>query len=332
MHITTRPLKATRLAASFAASALLLGACGSTADPAASDSPSATTSPDATPSASESAADFPVTIEADNGPVVIDAMPMSIVSISPTSTEMLFAIGAGDQVVAVDAFSNYPEEAPLTDLSGFQPNIEAILSYEPDLVVIQFDPGDVVPGLTAAGVPVIVHDSGATLEDTYRQLEQLGAATGHLADAAIVVANLQHDLDEVIASLPASAEGLTYYHELDTTYFSATSSTFIGELYSLLGLVNIADAADPDGESFGYPQLSAEYIVDANPDLIFLADTKCCDATAANVAERDGWAEVAAVTTGGIVELDDDIASRWGPRVVEYLRVIADAINQLVAA
>ena len=117
---------------------------------------------------------------------------------------------------------------------------------------------------------------------------------------------------------------MTYYHELDDTLFSATSTTFIGQLYSMLGLVNIADGSDPDG--FGYPQLSAEVIIDADPDFIFLADTICCGQSQATVAARPGWETLQAVVGGRVVELDDAVASRWGPRVVDLLEIVAGAV------
>jgi iron complex transport system substrate-binding protein len=113
------------------------------------------------------------------------------------------------------------------------------------------------------------------------------------------------------------------YHELDNTYYSASSKSFIGSVYALLGLDNIADPADSAGT--GYPQLSAEGIVKANPDLIVLADSKCCQQTAATVGARPGWASIAAVKNGTVVTVDDDIASRWGPRVVELVKTVAAA-------
>jgi cobalamin transport system substrate-binding protein len=122
---------------------------------------------------------------------------------------------------------------------------------------------------------------------------------------------------------------LSYYHELDKNLYSATSKTFIGQLYAQLGMENIADAADKDGS--GYPQLSAEYVVKADPDLIFLADTKCCGQSAKTVAARDGWEQLTAVKSGGVVELDDDIASRWGPRVVDFLKTVAAKVESLEA-
>jgi iron complex transport system substrate-binding protein len=237
---------------------------------------------------------------------------------------MLFAIGAGDQVVAVDEFSDFPAEAPTTDLSGFTPNVEAIASYAPDLVIVSFDPEGLVASLASLDIPVIQHGGGVTIADTYTQIEQLGAATGHVAEAAGLVAEMQTAIDELVATLPPSAQGLTYYHELDDTLFSVTSTTFIGQLYSLLGLVNIADGSDPDG--FGYPQLSAEVVLDADPDFIFLADTVCCGQSSATVAARPGWGTLQAVVGGRVIELDDAVASRWGPRIVDFLEIVAGAV------
>ena len=274
-------------------------------------------------------AGFPVTIETATGPVTIADKPEAIVSLSATATEMLFAIDAGEQVVAVDEFSDYPAEAPTTDLSGFTPNVEAIASYAPDLVVTSFDPEGLVASLTSLGIPVIQHDAAKTIGDTYIQIEQLGAATGNVAEAASLVGEIQTAIDELVGTLPSSASGLTYYHELDDTLVSATSGTFIGHLYSLLGLVNIADGSDPDG--FGYPQLSAEVILDADPDFIFLADTVCCGQSAATVAARPGWENLQAVVEGRVVELDDSVASRWGPRVVDLLEVVAGAVAGVAA-
>ena len=317
----------TRLAAVLAALCLVLAACGDDDDTVASSGDAAT--PEETTEAAETPADeessFPVTVTVAGTDTTIEAEPQAIVSLSPTATEMLFAIGAGDQVVAVDDFSNFPEEAPVTDLSGFDPNVEAIIGYEPDLVILSGDRNDVVAGLAAVDVPTIVLDSALTIDDTYTQIEVLGAATGHVGDAAEVVAGMQSDIEELAAQVAERDEPLTYYHELDDTFFSVTSETFIGEIYALAGLENIADAAEGAADAGGYPQLSAEFIIDADPDLVFLADTKCCGQDAATVAARPGWADLTAVQQDGVVELDDDIASRWGPRIVDFLRVIVEA-------
>lgn len=304
-----------RGAALLVALALVCGACGSGSD----DVDAA-----GTPSPS---GDFPVTISADNGKVTIETRPTRIVSLSATATEMLFAIGAGDQVTAVDDQSNYPPEAPTTKLSGFEPNVEAIAGYEPDLVVYSNDPGDLQKSLDALKIPAIDEPAAADLDDSYEQIEELGDVTGHPAEAAAVVDDMKSKIEDVVASLPDTGEGLTYYHELDDNYFSVTSKTFIGQVYGLLGLENIADPADKDGS--GYPQLSAEYIVKADPDLIFLADTKCCGQSPKTVAARPGWGSIAAVKNDGVVPLDDDIASRWGPRIVDFLQTTAAAVEQV---
>ncbi len=327
-----------RLYILFTVLALAAGACGNDASPddvppstltTTSSSPVSTTAPQAestTTTASDPA--FPITIEAPNGPVTIDARPTRIVSISPTATEVLFAIGAGPEVVAVDSLSNHPSEAPVTDLSAFSPSVEAIATFEPDLVFLSFDPnGDVIPGLEALGIPVILHPTATDLADAYLQWEQTGAATGRSDEALALVATTRQRIDESLSAVPEGAADLTYYYELDPTYFSSTSTTFVGELLSGTMMTNIADPADVDG--FGFPQLAAEFIVGSDPDVILLADTKCCGQTAITVAERPGWNTVAAVRTGAIVELDDDIASRWGPRIVVLVEDVVAAILTL---
>ncbi|WP_213933884.1 ABC transporter substrate-binding protein [Rhodococcus sp. B50] len=252
--------------------------------------------------------------------------PQAIVSLSPTSTEMLYAIGAGDQVIAVDDQSDYPADAPVTDLSGYTPNVEAILGYEPDLVVANADTADLVAGLEQAGVETLILPAAENLDDTYAQIEQLGAATGHVGDTAELVAQMKTDIDDILAGLPEREIPLTYYHELDNTFYTVTDDTYIGEIYSMLGLTSIATGGN------GYPQLSAEYVLEQNPDVIFLADGQCCGVTPEVVAQRAGWNELTAVRDGHVYVLDEDIASRWGPRVVDLMREIARIVGAIPAA
>ncbi|MFZ2174214.1 MAG: ABC transporter substrate-binding protein [Rhodococcus sp. (in: high G+C Gram-positive bacteria)] len=248
--------------------------------------------------------------------------PAAIVSLSPSITEMLFAVGAGDQVVAVDDRSNFPAQAPVTELSGYTPNVEAILGYEPDLVIISEDAGDLVAGLKNVGVPTLVLPAATTLDDTYDQIEQIGATTWHTDEATELVDSMQRDVENILAGLPDRDAPLTYYHELDDTFYSVTDDTFIGHVYSMLGVTSIATGAD------AYPQLSPEFILDSNPDLIFLADGQCCGVTPETVASRAGWGELTAVRAGRVHVLDENIASRWGPRVVDLVR----ELGALVAA
>lgn len=261
-----------------------------------------------------------------------DGAPERVVSLSPTHTEIMFAIGAGDLLVAVDDFSNFPAEAlelP-NELSGFEPNVEAIAGFEPDLVLIGGDFTGLGDQLAELDIASWDGPAATSFDDTYAQIEQLGAATGNIAEAAELVSAMQTDIAAAVEAAPAPEVPLSFYHELDPTYFSADSSTFIGAIYSLFGLDNIADA--DDSESFGFPQLNAEVIIESNPDLIFLADTKCCAETAETVAARPAWDTIAAVQNGNVVEMDDDIASRWGPRIVDYIQAVAAAIETAAVA
>ena len=251
--------------------------------------------------------------------------PTKIVSLSPTATEMLFAIGAGAQVVAVDDQSNFPERAPTTDLSGYTPNVEAIAGYDPDLVVL---PDPQVRGqLEDLDILVLVLPAATRLADSYAQIRKLGRATGHQRSADALAKEMRADIADLAAQVPDGGPKPTTYYELDETYFSADSSTFIGRLLRIGGFDNIADGAK--AESPGYPQLSSEAIVDADPDTVFLADTKCCAQTAETFGTRPGFEALTAVAEDHVVALDDDVASRWGPRVVELLRQIVKARQQL---
>lgn len=249
--------------------------------------------------------------------------PKRIISLSPTATESLFAIGAGAQVVAVDDQSDYPKRAPRTKLSGYTPNVEAIAAYRPDLVVLSGDPGGVVAGLRRLGIRVVLQPAPKTLTGAYAQIRQLGTVTGHVKQANAVVTRMKKTIARVVASAPR--RNFSVYHELSPDFYSATSSTFIGRIYKLFGLRNIADAADTT--SSGYPKLSAEYIIAANPTLIVLADIRCCGQNRAAVERRPGWGTMTAVRTRAIVGVDDSLASRWGPRVVDFVRAIGSALR-----
>jgi iron complex transport system substrate-binding protein len=272
-------------------------------------------------------ADFPVTITADNGKVTVRRQPRRIVSLSPTATETLFAIGAGAQVIAVDDQSDYPKGAPRTSLSGFTPNVEAIASYRPDLVVIAYDPKDLSTALRRLGIPVVHHDAVKGFKGAYQQIRQLGLVTGRRAEATRVVAGMQKRIGALVERARGKARGLSVYHELTPDLYSASSNSFVGKIYELLGLENIADEADRTGS--GYPQLSAEYVVARSPDIVVLADIVCCGQKASTVAARPGWSRVAAVRTGSVVRLDDSLASRWGPRLVNLFRAVTVAVERL---
>ena len=253
------------------------------------------------------------------------AVPHRIISLSPTATESLFAIGAAKQVIAVDDQSDYPKQAPRTKLSGYTPNVEAIAKYRPDLVVISGDVKGLTSSLTKLHIPVLLQPAATTISGAYAQIRELGASTGHQQQAKALVARMQQRIKAAVASAPH--ENLKVFHELSPDLYSAKSGTFIGRVYTLFGLKNIADEAP----GTDYPQLSSEYVVAANPDVIVLADSRCCGQSRATVSARPGWSNVAAVKTGTIVRVDDSIASRWGPRVVDYVRAVASALKSLKA-
>jgi len=272
---------------------------------------------------------FPVTLTTAKGKVTIPHRPTHIVSLSATATEDLFAVGAGSQVVAVDSYSTYPAEAPRTNLSGFTPNIEAIGSYQPDLVIVSDDTNGIVGQLAKLQVPALVEPPAADLHGVYAQINQIAQATGHSAQAALVVSGIQQKVQSILRPVTRPSKPRSVYHELDQTYYSATSRTFIGQMYKLLGLQNVADRAPGSSD---YPQLSAEYIISTNPDLIVLADTVCCGQSLDTVRSRPGWSAIKAVETGAVVPVKDEIASQWGPRIVLFLQAVADALKKLLAA
>ncbi len=310
-------LKARSRRCALAAAAVLatasLSACGSSA-------PKAASSPDA------ASGSFPVTIRSAGTTVKVAHRPRRIVSLSPSATEDLFAIGAGPQVVAVDSDSTLPKQAPHTNLSAYHPSVEAIAKYRPELVVIADDINHIAEQLAKLGVPVLTYPSPSNLSGAYMQLAQLGQATGNTAGARRAIARMRAQIAAVVRSVPRPSRPLSVYHELDQSGYSADSHTLIGQVYSLFGLRNIADRA---GKANNYPQLSPEYIVGSNPDLIVLADTVCCGQTPAKVAARPGFRHVTAVKTGMVVPVNDALASQWGPEIVQFVRTIGAAVKRM---
>lgn len=331
------PRSPLRLPASLAAALALVVVAGCSADDpaeetstgttaggeeaAATDDAATATAGDDASSTQDAAGGFPVSIPGPAGDVVIEERPERIVSLSPSSTEILFAIGAGDQVVAADEYSTYPAEAPATDLSGFEPNVEAIVGYEPDLVVVANDINDIVASLGELGIPVVVNAAPADIESGYAGMADLGLATGHVDETAATIEQMRAEVAEALEG--ADAEGVRVYHELDETLFAASSASFIGSVYAEMGAVNVADEADAD--QTGYPQLTEEAVVEANPQVIVITDQVAY--TAEDVEARPGWSQIDAVRNGDVVVVDADISSRWGPRLPQLVETLAEALS-----
>jgi iron complex transport system substrate-binding protein len=330
MNRTGGLLAAVTAVTAVTAAALLAGcsstASSSTSSSASNSSASNSGSSDSGSAAPSATASFPVTL----GTVTIKAKPGRIVSLAPTATEDLYAVGAGPQVVAVDDDSDYPANAPLTKLSGLTPNLEAIAKYQPDLVIASQNSNGLVSGLGKLGIPVLIEPAAATLNDAYNQIVQIGQATGHVPQADLTVATMKGEITADIKQAGTAHKGLTYYWELSSKpYYSVTSATFIGQIVGLFGLKNVANAADKASDG-GYPELSEEYIVTAKPAIIFLADNQAADGgqSPAIVAARPGWSAIPAVKDHEIIGLNDDIASRWGPRLPQLVAQIAQAIEK----
>ena len=320
MRATTRQLPALMAVAAIAAAS---AACSSSSASVSAAGAGATQSGSAT-------AGFPVTVSTAGGKTHLTTRPNAIVSLSPTATEMLYAIGAGSQVKAVDVNSNYPARAPITKLSGFQPNAEAIAGYKPDLVIISNNVAGIAGKLTALSIPVLTLPAAASLSDVYREFTELGTATGHATQAKSENTKLAAAVASIVAAEPKRAKPLTYFYELSANpYYSVTDSTFVGSVLSLLGMRSIADAATGAAAAGGYPELSAEYILKANPDYILLADTGSADGgqDVTTVTARSAWSVVTAVKDKHIIVLNADIASRWGPRIVDLLKSVAAGLK-----
>lgn len=303
-----------KLLAALTISAIALVGCGS--------SNKSDTGATSSTTRAEAAASFPVTI----GKVTIPSRPTHIISLSATATEMVYAVGAGSQVTAVDKYSTFPKRAPHTSLDPFAISAEAVSARDPDLVLYSDDTdGKLAAGLATLKIPALLLPAAKTMDDSYAQIREIGKATGHAVGATAEVTGIRRALDQVVKTIGGRAKGLSYYHELDNTLYTATSKTFIGEVYARLGMVNIADAT-PTGTG-DYPQLSAEYIVQKDPDFVFLADTICCQQDAKTFAARPGFSGLKAVRNGHVVPLSDDLASHWGPRIVDFMRTVGDAIQ-----
>jgi len=246
--------------------------------------------------------------------------PQRIISLSPSGTEDLFAIGAGKQVVAVDSLSNFPKSAPLSKLDAFSPNVEAIAKYKPDLVILQSSAtkaSAVKAALEKLRIKVFFEVTPTDVNGAYAEISALGTATGKSAEATALITSMKAAIAKAISTGKRKSP-TPIFHEVDSTLYSATSKTFIGHVYSDFNTTNIADAADT-ADSYGYPQLTNEYILKANPAVIFVGDGE----SVKKISSRPGWKSIKAVSKKQIITLPDDIPSRWGPRLVDFYQFVS---------
>lgn len=265
-------------------------------------------------------ATFPVEAadETDNT-LKLEEPPTAIVSLSAGHTEMLFAIGAGGQVIAGDNFSDCPANtADIQHIDSFDPSVEAIVALKPDLVIITFDPGDAVrPALEGAGIPVFFLNAPESVEGVYAQIEQLGRVTGHAAEATALTAGMNGRIQKVVETARGIDVRPSVFHEVDTSYYSAGPGSFVGDLYDILRVENIANVT---GEAF--PLMTEEAIIAGRPEVIILADEDAGESPE-TVKARAGWGAIPAVQNNRIFAVDPDIISRPGPRLVEAIETLA---------
>ncbi len=272
---------------------------------------------------------YPLTISSGGFKTTIEKEPKRIISLSPSATEIFFSIGADKQVLLVDSLSNYPKKAPISEISAFQPNVEAIVGKKPDLVLLSVDSvksNEVREALIKLNVPVLMEKAPTTLNDVYAEIKVLGRVTNKQTQAAALSKKMDREIKSILATAKKS-KGVRIFHELDETYYSVTSDTFIGRVYKDFGVINVADAA-AGADSYGYPQLSVEYLLKSDPQAIFLSDAQY-GVTPESVSKRAGWSQISAVKNNKVFALPADIPSRWGPRLVDFYLAIAKALAKI---
>ena len=272
---------------------------------------------------------YPLVIKFGGYTTKIAKKPTKIISLSPSATEIFYAVGAGSQMLAVDNLSNYPAGAPISEISAFEPNVEAILAKKPDLVLLSIDSTkapQIRNALVKLGIPVLMEKAPATLNDVYAENTLLAKVTDRQEGAVKLNAAMAKSIKDVLAKAKKSSK-IRIFHELDDTYYSVTSNTFIGKVYKDFGAVNISDAAS-GADNSGYPQLSAEYLLKSDPQVIFLADAQY-GVTADSVSKRAGWSQISAVKNKKIVELPADVPSRWGPRLIDFYKLIGASLAKV---
>lgn len=291
--------------------ALLVGACGSGEE---------------TLDDSAGVAEAPTCVGVD-GPQEVPDGATRVISLSSSFTEMIYAIDGEDVLFAVDTYSDFPAEAAAKEprLDAYSPNIEAIAGYEPDAVLISYDPGSLKQQLCALGIAVWEGSDDVSLDEIYAQIIQIGRITGRTGEARDLVESMKTEIAAAVESV--DVEPGTYYFEIDTTFYAFTSDSYQGELLALFGMTSIADSGSMAGASS--VQMNAESILAADPDVILLGDTKYESQSAATVAARPGWDGLTAVSAGRVIELDDDIVSRWGPRTVDLVKAIAAGLGSI---
>jgi|DewCreStandDraft_5_1066085.scaffolds.fasta_scaffold00538_21 iron complex transport system substrate-binding protein len=273
-------------------------------------------------------ASFPVTVTDDLGRSVrIEKLPQRIVSTAPSNTEILFALGLNERIVAVTDFCDYPEAAKAKPkIGGTRPSVERIIAFSPDLVVAStINPQELIQQLEGAGIAVVVWGP-KDFAGIMRNIEQTGVITGTIEQARRITAGMKSRIDAVAAKARQATTKPRVFFEVDATDpakpFTAGPGSFVDAMITLAGGQNVAaGAASP------WPQFSLEELVRADPDIIILSDY-AYGVTPESVARRPGWENLTAVKKGAIKPIEDpNIVVRPGPRIVDGLELMARLIQ-----
>ena len=319
----------TKLFLGFLIFASILAACGA---PAASEAtlPAPeinTTQATATPFPQTT---YPLTItDGLQRTITLDAPAQRIVSLAPSNTEILYAIGAGSQLVGRDPLSDFPAEAQsVADIGStfLQLNTELIISLEPDLVLAaEITPPEQVAQLEQLGVQVYWLANPKDFEGLYVNLITVGQLTGHDQEAVTSAESLRSRITAAQTAIADVANKPVVFYEVDgltdpNAPYTAGTGTFIDLVINAAGGVNAAAAVQ------GYKQLSIEELLVQNPDFILLGDA-AYGATPETVAQRAGWSQLAAVQTGQVLPFDDNLMSRPGPRLIDAVEQLARLLH-----
>ncbi|MSQ61448.1 MAG: ABC transporter substrate-binding protein [Dehalococcoidia bacterium] len=265
--------------------------------------------------ASPAVSAFPVTVSNSDGTkTTLSSAPQRIISLSPAATETFCALGLGDQLVAVEKYENCPHGSKAKpEVDAFKPNLEGIVSYRPDLVFVSSDSGGSVDGLRRANIPVVYLKVPTTLDGVLQQITLFGQFTGQQRQGDELTRTIRGQLDEVKRRIADVGAGPRVYHELTATFYSAAPSSFVGDFYTQLKAKNIAEGANTE-----YPQLTAEVIIQRDPEVIVLSGEEG-GRTVESVKTRAGWGQVSAVKNNRVCHADPDLTSRPGPRIANAM-------------
>lgn len=269
-----------------------------------------------------------ITVVDDAGRTVeITGVPERIISLAPSNTEILFALGLGDKVVGVTDFCDYPEEAKEIEKIGFvEPNLEKIVDLEPDLVLYIGGAAQLEKTQTMGdlGLTVLVL-TPSDIEGIFADIELVGRATGSEGEAARLVSELRARMGEVLSRVAQAERKPLVFYELDATDptrpWTAGPGSFIDTLITMAGGVNLGASAEMEWAEF-----STEEVIAQDPEIIILGDANY-GVTVESVKERPGWGVITAVKEGAIYPIDDNLVSRPGPRIVDGLEELARVIH-----